>query len=120
MDLAGDDAFELKLIFLRELGVGYVAAKAALELLQKDAADRAAMQELHNFFHKIAGTAAVVELGLLGRLAAVCETATDALLEGSLAANKHALQMFAEGLGGVASVLEGEVKAGALPAPEAG
>ncbi len=120
MDLAGDDVFELKLIFLRELGGGYATAKAALERLGKDASDRAAADELRNFFHKIAGTAAVVELALLGRLCATCETTAEALLDGSLTTAKRALQIFAEGLGGVAAVLEGEVKSGSLPAPEAG
>jgi diguanylate cyclase (GGDEF)-like protein len=117
MDLAGDEAFELKLIFLRELGAGHGAAKAALELLRKDINDSAAAHELRNFFHKIAGTAAAVDLPLLGRLAAVCETTADALLEGSLDNSKRALLIFTEGVGGVASVLEGEVKAADLPAP---
>ena len=118
MDLAGDEAFELKLIFLRELGSGHVAAKAALEQLRKDPSDRAAVVELRNFFHKLAGNAAAVDLALLGRLAAACETAADALLEGTLAAEKHALQIFVEGMGGVASVLEGEVRAGTAEQPE--
>lgn len=120
MDLAGDDIFELKLIFLRELGAGYAAAKAALEALRKDAADRSAAQELGNFFHKIAGTAAAVELGLLGRLCATCEIAAVALLEGSVAAPKRALQIFAEGLGGVAAVLEGEARPAGPPDAEPG
>ena len=119
MDLAGDEAFELKLIFLRELGSGHVTAKAALEQLRKDPSDRAPVLELRNFFHKLAGNAAAVDLVLLGRLAAACETAADALLEGSLAAEKHALQIFVEGMGGVASVLEGEVRAGTPEQPEA-
>ena len=117
MDLASDEAFELKLIFLRELGAGHASAKAALEALRKDASDRSAIQELRNFFHKIAGTAQAVELGLLGRLAAASETAADAMLQGALGAAEHALAILDIGLAGVASVLEGEVKPGAAGLP---
>jgi diguanylate cyclase (GGDEF)-like protein len=109
LDAAGDQAFELKLIFLRELGSGYATAKAAHEALSRDGKDRAALQSLREFFHKLAGTAANVDLELLGRLAATCETTADGLLEQDGAeANWRTLQIFADGLAGVASVLEGD------------
>src|SRR5437868_11439570 len=107
LDAAGDQAFELKLIFLRELGSGYATARAAHEALTRDAGDRAALQGVREFFHKIAGTAANVELELLGRLAATCETTADGLLEQGAEVQWRALQIFADGLAGVASVLEG-------------
>ncbi|MCA1829726.1 MAG: diguanylate cyclase [Myxococcales bacterium] len=107
LDAAGDQAFELKLIFMRELGSGYAAAKAAHETLSRDGKDRAALQALREFFHKLAGTAANVDLVLLGRLAAACETTADGLLEQDGEVQWRALQVFSDGLAGVASVLEG-------------
>ncbi|MGZ6143432.1 MAG: diguanylate cyclase, partial [Myxococcales bacterium] len=92
---------------LRELGAGYASAKAAHDALSKDGNDRPALQALREFFHKIAGTAANVGLPLLGRLAATCETTADGLLEGGAEAQWRALQIFADGLAGMASVLEG-------------
>ena len=124
LDAAGDQIFELKLIFLRELGTGYASAKAAHEALSRDAKDRAALQSLREFFHKIAGTAENVELGLLGRLASTCEITADGLLEQGADAQWRTLQILGDGLAGVASVLEGgsrptrQETAESAPAPE--
>jgi diguanylate cyclase (GGDEF)-like protein len=117
MELAGDEAFELKLIFLRELAVGHALAKGALESLEKNDKDQLAIGALRHLFHKVAGNAAMVDLALLGRLAAACETVADGLLESAAPADWRAVQVFGEGLSGIASVLEGDVKAGGLPAP---
>src|SRR4051812_3389129 len=114
VDLAADEAFELKLIFLRELGAGYAAAAEALNLLRKNHSDARCVGELRAFFHKIAGTAEAVDLALLGRLAAACEAAGDAIVEGTMQPSRRSTQIFADGLAGVASVLEGQ--SGAVPA----
>jgi diguanylate cyclase (GGDEF)-like protein len=103
----GDQAFELKLLFLRELATGHVDAKAAHDALSRNPADRVALQSLREFFHKIAGTAENVDLALLGRLAAACETTADGLLESGAQPDWRALQILADGLAGVASVLDG-------------
>jgi diguanylate cyclase (GGDEF)-like protein len=108
MGLPGDDAFELKLIFLRELAAGHAIAAAALDRLGRDGSDRAALGELRRFFHTLAGTASAADLGLLGRLAAACETVADGLQERSSPADWRELQIFAEGVAGAAAVLEGE------------
>jgi diguanylate cyclase (GGDEF)-like protein len=113
IDLGPDEAFELKLIFLRELSSGHAAASKALEKLRSAPGDQQAVGELHSFFHRIAGTAETVDQALLGRLAAVCETAADALLDGSTQASKRLVQIFADGMAGVASVLEGQSGQGA-------
>ena len=107
MELGGDEVFELKLIFLRELGTGHVAAREACQQLLKDPADAAALEVVRGFFHRIAGTAEIVGLGLLGRLAAACETAGDAMVNREMTINRRTLRLFEDGLGGVASVLEG-------------
>ena len=107
MELGGDEVFELKLIFLRELGTGHVEARSACGRLGKDPADAEALALVCSFFHRIAGTAALIGLGLLGRLAAACEVAGDAAVKGELALNPRTLRIFENGLAGVASVLEG-------------
>ena len=117
MDLAGDEAFELKLIFLRELAAGHADARAAMERLEKSPADQAAIGELRGLFHKVAGNAAMVDLALLGRLAAACETVADGLLESKGEADWRSLQVFTEGLAGIAAVVEGDVKPGSFPPP---
>jgi diguanylate cyclase (GGDEF)-like protein len=98
-------AFELKLIFLRELDENYRKASPALEALARDASDAAALAELRIFFHKIAGTAGAVDFALLGQLAAVCERATDLVREGMISAPEQAVPLLSEGMVGVASVL---------------
>ena len=116
LDASGDQAFELKLIFLRELGTGYASASAAHDALSKDGNDRAALQALREFFHRIAGTAQNVDMALLGRLAAACEAVADGLLESGGEAQWRAIQILSDGLAGVASVLEGSSRPAAAPA----
>ena len=107
-DLVGDDASQLRSLFLRELQEGHRRARAALETLRQSAGDAEARAELRNFFHRIAGTAASVQLAMLGRLAAACEGTADLLVEHGLPAGKNALLVFGDGLGGVEAVLDKE------------
>ncbi len=116
MELGDDQVFELKLIFLRELGAGHAAAREACERLVKDPANGAALELLRSFFHRIAGTAEIIGLGLLGRLAGACETAGDAMVNGEMTINRRTLRLFEDGLAGVASVLEGAPAAPPEPA----
>jgi diguanylate cyclase (GGDEF)-like protein len=117
-ELAGDDAFELKLIFLRELGTGYATAKIAHEALRADPADRPAIDTLRQFFHRIAGTAETVGFPLLGRLASACEAMGEALLEGTMQPSRKSLQALGEGVAGVAWVLEAPSKEESAPERE--
>jgi diguanylate cyclase (GGDEF)-like protein len=105
VDLSPEEAFELKLLFLQELGAGVDRARIALGLLDANASDAAALVELRGFFHRIAGTADAVELPLLGRLASACEAMAELLAEGAVPPNRRSLQVFADGLAGVESVL---------------
>ena len=114
----GDQAFELKVIFLRELATGQVDARAAHEALSRNAADRVALQSLREFFHRVAGTAENVDLALLGRLAATCEMTADGLLESGAQPDWRALQIFSDGLAGAASVLDGTSRPQPPRAPE--
>src|SRR3954464_5973098 len=98
MDLAGEELFELRQLFLRELAEGHVVARQALEKLDADA-----LQALRGVFHKIAGTAEAVNLGLLGRLAAVCEATLDALIDGSARLSKRHERILREGVEGMGS-----------------
>ena len=107
MQLGGDEVFELKLIFLRELSTGHAAARAALDRALQAPAKGDELETLRGFFHRIAGTAAVVGLPLLGRLAAACETAGDAMVRGEMAITARTLRLFEDGLAGVATVLGG-------------
>ena len=114
MDLAADEVFELKLLFLRELGTAHASARDALERMRRTPGDPVALQDLRGFFHRIAGTAETVDFAVLGRLAAACETVADALTEGSMQPGRRAIQAFSDGLAGVAHVLQ-ETPAGAPP-----
>ncbi len=98
-------AFELKLVFLRELDENYRRIQPAAEALAANPADAARLAEVRTFFHKLAGTAAAVDLALLGQLAAVCERAADLAGEGALKDPAGAVAMLSEGMLGVASVL---------------
>src|ERR1700738_5259351 len=68
-------AFELRVLFLRELEEGHARARIALAAARADAGDAAALSELRDFFHQIAGAAGSVGKPVLGRLAAACESA---------------------------------------------
>ena len=95
-------SFELQLLFLRELGEGLARARLAFSALRSDGLDVAALDELGNFFHRIAGTAAQVGEGVLGRLAAACEGAVAAL---GVPASSALLQIIEDGLEGMEMVL---------------
>lgn len=115
-------AFELKLVFLRELEENHRRAQPAVEALAKTPSDAASLSEVRAFFHKLAGTAAAVDLALLGQLAAVCERAADLLLDGAVRDPSAAVAMLSEGMLGVASVLRSHgsgVAAGAGARPPA-
>ncbi|MFW6086870.1 MAG: diguanylate cyclase [Myxococcota bacterium] len=99
-------SFELKVIFLREMATGYRQARSAEERLLRDPGDGRALAELHDFFHRIAGFAAQVDLRLLGRVAGVCERAIDAVHAGELVPGVTTVRLLAEGLEAVADVLE--------------
>jgi two-component system cell cycle response regulator len=110
-DLGPDQTFELKLIFLRELTAGYGPAKAAYDHLRASGTvDKPQLDTLRRFFHKLAGTAAAAELGLLGKLAGACETAAEAMIAGKFPVGRYALQILGDGLSAVASVLESRTK----------
>jgi diguanylate cyclase (GGDEF)-like protein len=111
MDLAGDEALELKQLFLRELDERHAIAQRAL------AQDPPALHELRDVFHRIAGTAEAVELGMLGRLASVCEATLDALIDGSIQPTRRTARILREGVAGIAAVLASESKldVGAMP-----
>lgn len=104
--LGAEALLELRVLFLRELATGYQDARQAGERLQLDPGDPAALHLLHDFFHKVAGFAAQVDLHVLGRLAATCERAIDATGEGTFAAGAALARLIDEGLAGVAHVLD--------------
>ena len=103
---ADEEQFELKLVFLRELSEGYKRARASQERLLLQPPEVGAVKELRDFFHKIAGTAETVELPLLGRICAACETAADMTIDGAIADPHRAAVLFREGLEAVATVLD--------------
>jgi diguanylate cyclase (GGDEF)-like protein len=99
-------SFELKLAFLRELGAGHKRAQAAHDRLMRQPWDRQAIDDLEDFFHKIAGTADSVGLPHLGRLASMCEGLAQLVRERRVTAPDKVVQMFGDGLSGVASILD--------------
>ena len=114
-DLPPDAAFELKLIFLRELEASYKDARGSLEQLTRQPGHAAALREVFDFFHKIAGTAAAADLPLLGHFAAVCERAASMARDAGSA--EKLLPLLSEGMTGVASVLESHGSVPPRPAP---
>ncbi|MGI5863195.1 MAG: diguanylate cyclase [Myxococcales bacterium] len=113
--IPADAAFELKLIFLRELDAGYREARKTLADLKRGPGDRESVVALRGFFHKLAGTAYAADLTILGQLGAVCERAADLWLDGKLTDSAALAAMFSEALVGVASALESAEPA--LPRP---
>jgi diguanylate cyclase (GGDEF)-like protein len=105
-DIPPDQAFELKVIFLKELDAGYRQAREAQDRLLKNPKDPRALEVLRNFFHRIAGTAHAVDMSALGYLSAVCETASQMVIDGHISSPSKAIQLFSDGLAGVASQLE--------------
>lgn len=99
-------AFELKLMFLKELGAGHRRAAAAHERLLRDPWDRTALDDLFDFFHRIAGTADSVGIPLLGRLSAVCEQLLMLAIEKQIAAPEKLLPALGDAIAGVAATLD--------------
>jgi diguanylate cyclase (GGDEF)-like protein len=99
-------SFELKLAFLRELGAGHKRAVGAHERLLRQPSDRKATEDLHDFFHRIAGTADSVGLPLLGRLASSCEQLAKLATEGRISPPEKVVPIFSDGLAGVSAVLD--------------
>ncbi|MBS2021428.1 MAG: diguanylate cyclase [Deltaproteobacteria bacterium] len=107
-DLSSDDVRQLRSLFLRELLEGLRRARAAHAQLTHAGGDDKALQELRGFFHRVAGTAASVQLTMLGRLCAACEGAADLVVESAVPVSRTALNVFNDGLKGVEAVLESE------------
>src|SRR5207244_1043301 len=105
-DLPGDVAFELKLVFIRELDTGYRKAREAYDRLLRTGTDPAALKEMEGFFHRIAGTAHSADLAVLGHSASVCETLAGLAQKGQLSSPAEVVQMLGEGLAAVASTLD--------------
>jgi diguanylate cyclase (GGDEF)-like protein len=99
-------SFELKLAFLRELGAGHKRALAALDRLMRNPFDRNALEDLHDFFHRIGGTADSVGLPLLGRHAAICEGVARLFLDRQVTAPDKAIALFGDGIAGVTATLD--------------
>ena len=100
--LSQDELARLKSEFVRELEAGLRQARIQQAALEANPADAAAYLALQGFFHRIAGTAASVELPTLGHLAGVCERAAGL---GGTAASPELARLLAEGLDGVAAAL---------------
>jgi diguanylate cyclase (GGDEF)-like protein len=113
--LPADAAFEIKLIFLRELEANYKVAREQLDALLKQPGDSTAMGGLRSFFHKMAGAAHAADLPLLGHLAAVCERAAEVAMV--VGAFDRFLPLFNDGMTGVASVLESHGSVPPRPTP---
>ena len=108
-DLPLEDAEQLRRLFLQELAAGHLRAREAHDRLRRADSDAKALGELRLFFHRVAGTAESVGYALLGRLAAACEGAADLLVETGAPVGKTALQIFADGLAGVSTILSSEL-----------
>lgn len=99
-------SFELKLAFLRELGAGHKRALGAYERLLRQPTDRKALEELHDFFHRIAGTADSVGLPLLGRHASTCEQLARLASDGRISTPEKVVPILSDGMAGVTAVLD--------------
>jgi diguanylate cyclase (GGDEF)-like protein len=105
-DLGDAELFEVRLLFFRELAEGYRQAREQQERFLRDPGDRAAVDALAGFFHRIAGTAQMVKLPLLGHLAAISERVATRIADGKLSDSREAAQLLAHALAGVASALD--------------
>jgi diguanylate cyclase (GGDEF)-like protein len=99
------EAFELRVLFLRELEEGHSRARIAFSAVRANAGDAAALSALRDFFHKVAGTAGSVGSPVLGRLASACESAMQ--LQGS-PAPPLLLRIVEDGLEGAEEALRAE------------
>jgi diguanylate cyclase (GGDEF)-like protein len=111
--ISGEQAFALKLIFLKELDAGYRRARAAYEELLRAPRNGAALKEVEGFFHRIAGTAQSVDLSVLGHLASVCEDLVKLAQRGALQGPEELVRLLGDGLSAVAATLESHASAGA-------
>jgi two-component system cell cycle response regulator len=92
---------------MRELKAGYGPAKTAYDHLRASGTlDKPHLDTLRKFFHKLAGSAAAADLAVLGKLAGLCETATDAMIAGKFSAGRHALQLLGDALNAVRAILD--------------
>jgi diguanylate cyclase (GGDEF)-like protein len=105
LDLLPGELQALKKLFFQELETSLQRAREAQDLLLRQPNERLALQELHRFFHRIAGTAPMIDLRLLGHLAAICEESVGLAMDGSLASHR-AQRLISAGLAGVRSVYE--------------
>lgn len=118
-ELSPEQQFEFKLLFLRELADGYRRAREALDKFLRDPKDRAAVQQLREFFHRIAGTARTVDHEMLGYVAQIAERVIDLLARDALGEANFSAQVIADALQAVEFVLQqhGAAQgAGRLPA----
>ena len=99
------DPFELKLAFLRELETAYRQAREAQDRLLSSGGDPKALLDLTNFFHRIAGTAHMVEFAELSYLCAICERNAELVADGVLPLEKI-VAAFGDALAAVAHVLD--------------
>jgi diguanylate cyclase (GGDEF)-like protein len=100
-----DATFELKLAFLRELETAYREGREAQDRLLGSAGDLKALHDLKRFFHRIAGTAHVVDFSELAYLCAICERNAELIEEGILPVEKIGTA-FGDALAAVAHVLD--------------
>jgi diguanylate cyclase (GGDEF)-like protein len=100
------DLRELEVVFLREMHQARPRVREALARAKAEGGDPAAVRELRNFFHRLAGSAGTVGQGMLARLSAACELVADQELARGGPLSTLATRVLAEGLSGVADVLE--------------
>ena len=105
-ELRDAELFEIRLLFFRELAEGYRQAREAQDCYLRNPGDRTAVSALADFFHRIAGTAQMVELPLLGHFAAISERLSELIAAGTLSDAREAAHLISHALAGVASVLD--------------
>ena len=114
------DSRELQVVFLREMHEARARARDWLARAGREPGDPAALRELRNFFHRLAGSAGTVGHAMLARLAGACELTADQELERKAPLSKIAARIFAEGLAGVDDVLETRTPALGILLPGSG
>lgn len=100
------ELFEIRLLFFKELAEGYRHARELQERFLRDPGERAVVEELGGFFHRIAGTAHMVGLPLLGHTAAIAERLTGHVAARTLSDPHEAAQLFTHALAAVAAALD--------------
>lgn len=97
--------FELKVVFLKELDAAYRAVRFSYDQFLKHPDSLESARAIRDFFHRFAGISAATGFAELGYLCGVSERLAELVIEGSLPGEK-AVQAFADGFAGVASVLD--------------